>query len=195
MKLVFATHNQNKLREIQLLVPKHIKVISLHEIGCTDPIPETADTLEGNAKLKADFVFKKYNIPCFADDTGLLVSALNGAPGVYSARYAGEANDANANMDKLLHNLIGEKDRSASFKTVIALHLSEKIQIFEGSVQGEICTEKKGIAGFGYDPIFKPLGYDETFAQLPTSVKNNIGHRGKAFTKLIEFLNTLNITI
>ncbi len=143
MKLVFATHNHNKLREIQLLVPKHIKVVSLHEIGCTVPIPETADTLEGNAKLKADFVFKNYNFPCFADDTGLIVNALNGSPGVYSARYAGEANDANANMDKLLKNLNGLKDRSASFKTVIALRLSEKVQFFEGSVDGEICTEKR----------------------------------------------------
>jgi XTP/dITP diphosphohydrolase len=195
MKLVFATHNHNKLREIQLLVPKHIKVVSLHEIGCTDPIPETADTLEGNAKLKANFVFKNYNLPCFADDTGLMVNALNGAPGVYSARYAGEANDANANMNKLLHHLNGIKDRSASFKTVIALRLSEKVQFFEGLVQGEICIEKKGSDGFGYDPIFQPLGYTKTFAQLPISVKNEIGHRGKAFTKLIEFLRTLNLTI
>ncbi len=195
MKLVFATHNQNKLREIQLLVPKHITVVSLHEIGCKQDMPETADTLEGNAKLKADFVFENYNLPCFADDTGLLVKALNGAPGVYTARYAGEANDANANMDKLLHNLMGEKDRSASFKTVIALRLSEKTQFFEGSVHGEIGAEKKGADGFGYDPIFKPLGYDKTFAQLPISIKNNIGHRGIAFAKLIKFLNTLNATI
>lgn len=194
MKLVFATHNPNKLREIQLLVPKHIQVVSLDEIGCTDAIPETASTLKGNAKLKADFIFENYNLPCFADDTGLLVNVLNGKPGVYSARYAGEANDAEANMKKLLHNLKGEKNRSASFKTVIALRLSEKIQFFEGSVLGEISTEKKGAKGFGYDPIFKPLGYSETFAQLPISVKNDIGHRGKAFAKLVKFLNTLNVT-
>ena len=154
-----------------------------------------ANTLEGNARLKADFVTNTYQLPCFADDTGLMVNALNGAPGVYSARYAGEANDANANMDKLLKNLNGLKDRSASFKTVIALRLSEKVQFFEGSVDGEICTEKKGTDGFGYDPIFQPSGYTETFAQLPISVKNEIGHRGKAFTKLIEFLNTMDVTI
>lgn len=194
MKLVFATHNQHKLREIQLLVPQHIKLVSLDEIGCKNPIPETAKTLDGNAKLKADHVFKNYNLPCFADDTGLLVDILNGDPGVYSARYAGEANDASANMDKLLFNLISETDRSARFKTVIALNLSEKTQFFEGSVLGEILTEKRGTNGFGYDPIFQPLGYEQTFAELPISVKNKIGHRGKAFSKLIQFLNTLHVT-
>ncbi|MGB3152786.1 MAG: non-canonical purine NTP diphosphatase [Maribacter sp.] len=195
MKLVFATHNRNKLREIKSLVPKHIKLVSLDEIGCKESIPETADTLEGNAKLKADFVFKNYNLPCFADDTGLLVNALDGAPGVYSARYAGEANDANANMNKLLLSLATKKDRSAHFKTVIALNLSETTQFFEGLVQGEILTQKKGTNGFGYDPIFKPSGYNQTFAELPLSVKNRIGHRGKAFSNLIGYLNSIHSTV
>lgn len=195
MKLVFATHNLNKIREIQQLVPKHIELVSLNDIECNDAIPETSDTLEGNAKLKADFVFKTYHLPCFADDTGLLVNALNGEPGVYSARYAGSENNANANMDKLLHNLKKVQDKTASFKTVIALNLSEKTQFFEGSVQGEIMTEKKGTQGFGYDPIFKPQGYEQTFAELPLSIKNKISHRGKAFLSLIQFLNTTHARI
>lgn len=193
MKLVFATHNHNKLREIQLLVPKQIALVSLDEIGCHEPIPETSDTLEGNAKLKADFVFKKYGLPCFADDTGLLVNALDGAPGVYSARYAGESNNADANMNKLLKNLEGIKDRTAHFKTVIVLNLTDNTQYFEGSVQGEIVNEKRGEEGFGYDPIFQPAGYDKTFAELPLSLKNKISHRGIAFSRLIEFLNSLHI--
>ncbi len=195
MKLVFATHNQNKLREIQLLVPATMEVVSLNEIGCHEPILETADTLEGNAKLKADFVFKNYGLPCFADDTGLLVNALNGAPGVYSARYAGETNDADANMNKLLKNLTGVEDRRAYFKTVVALNLTENTQYFEGSVQGNIIDEKRGAEGFGYDPVFQPTGYNKTFAELPISIKNKISHRSVAFSKLIEFLNSSHVTI
>lgn len=195
MKLVFATHNQNKLKEIQKLLPPFIKLVSLTDLGCTEAIPETANTLKGNAKLKSDYVFKTYKLPCFADDTGLLVNALNGAPGVYSARYAGEENDANANMDKLLTNLKGKEDRSASFKTVIALNIDGETLFFEGSVNGKITEEKNGTEGFGYDPIFKPEGFDRTFAELPLETKNKIGHRGKAFSKLISYLKTKYVTI
>ncbi|WP_047245109.1 non-canonical purine NTP diphosphatase [Maribacter thermophilus] len=194
MKLVFATHNQNKLKEIQKLLPPFINLVSLTDLGCSEPIPETADTLKGNAKLKADYVSKTYQLPCFADDTGLLVNALNGAPGVYSARYAGEKNDANANMDKLLTNLKDKDDRSASFKTVIALNLNDETLFFEGSVKGQITKIKNGEKGFGYDPIFKPEGFDKTFAELPLETKNKIGHRGKAFSKLISYLKTKNVT-
>ncbi len=188
MTLVFATHNQHKVKEIQALVPPHITVLSLEDIGCFEDIPETANTLDGNAKLKADHVTKNYMLPCFADDTGLLVTALDGAPGVYSARYAGEANDANANMDKLLQNLTNKSDRSARFKTSIALNLNGETHFFEGIVEGDIIQQKKGDQGFGYDPIFKPKGFDQTFAELPLEIKNNISHRGKAFTKLIAYL-------
>ncbi|ASV31922.1 non-canonical purine NTP diphosphatase [Maribacter cobaltidurans] len=195
MKLVFATHNQNKLREVQQLLPKKIELVSLNDLGCTEDIPETAETLEGNAKLKSDFVYDKYRLPCFADDTGLIVQALNGEPGVYSARYAGAQNDADANMDKLLRNLKDKEDRSACFTTVIALNLDGETQFFEGSVQGEIIGSKKGSQGFGYDPIFKPDGYTETFAELPLEIKNEIGHRGKAFSKLITYLKIYHVTI
>jgi len=195
MELVFATHNQNKLKEVQSLVPSHIKILSLTDIGYNEPIPETANTLEGNAKLKADYVTQKYKLPCFADDTGLLVTSLNGAPGVFSARYAGSANDAIANMDKLLGNLKNKSDRSARFKTAIALNLKDETLFFDGTVKGEIITEKRGQEGFGYDPIFKPDGYEKTFAELPLEIKNKIGHRGKAIVKLINFLNTKYATI
>ncbi|MFS4457129.1 non-canonical purine NTP diphosphatase [Maribacter sp. 2304DJ31-5] len=188
MELIFATHNPNKIKEIRQLLPKHIRLISLNDINCTRSIPETADTLKGNAKLKADFITTTYNKPCFADDTGLLVNSLNGAPGVFSARYAGPKNDANANMDKLLQNLEGKKDRTACFQTVIALNIKGETIFFEGEVQGEIIKEKKGGKGFGYDPIFKPKGFNGTFAELPLETKNKIGHRGKAFSKLIDYL-------
>lgn len=194
MKLVFATHNPNKLKEIQQLVPEFIELVSLDTIGCTEEIPETAKTLEGNAKIKADYVTKNYKLPCFADDTGLLVNSLNGEPGIYSARYAGPQNDSQANMTKLLSNLIGKNDRSAHFKTVIALNLNGETHIFEGIIDGEIIEDKKGKNGFGYDPIFVPNGYNETFAQLPLSVKNDISHRGQAFKKLIAYLNNINVT-
>lgn len=191
MKLVFATHNQNKLKEIQALVPATITLVSLKDIGCLEPIAETESTLHGNAKLKADYITAHYNLPCFADDTGLMVNALNGEPGVFSARYAGIENDANANMDKLLRNLNDKKDRSASFKTVIALNLTSTTMFFKGEVKGTILKTKQGQKGFGYDPIFKPDGYDRTFAELPLEIKNNISHRGKAFAQLIAHLHTL----
>ncbi len=195
MKLVFATHNPNKLKEIQAIVPDYITLVSLKDIGCFEDIPETANTLQGNAKLKADHITNNYNLPCFADDTGLLVNALNGEPGVYSARYAGEENDANANMDKLLKNLSNKIDRSASFKTSIALNINEDTLYFNGFVAGQITETKNGEKGFGYDPIFMPNGYEQTFAQLPLEIKNQISHRGKAFLKLITYLKTLNVNI
>ncbi len=195
MELVFATHNKNKLKEIQTLVPDNIQLLSLTDIQCHEPIPETKNTLKGNAKLKADYVTKNYGLPCFADDTGLLVKSLNDAPGVFSARYAGPENNAEANMDKLLQNLKNKPDRSARFKTVIALNLGGKTFFFDGTVTGEILTQKKGQDGFGYDPIFKPDGYEKTFAELPLEIKNKISHRGKATVKLINYLNTNYATI
>jgi XTP/dITP diphosphohydrolase len=194
MKLVFATHNSNKLKEIQQLLPPFIELVSLDTIGCTDEIPETANTLEGNAKIKADFVTNNYQLPCFADDTGLLVNSLNNEPGVYSARYASEQNDPQANMSKLLRKLENKNDRTAHFKTVIALNINGETHIFEGKVNGVITTTQKGKHGFGYDPIFKPNGYEETFAELPLSVKNSISHRGQAVQKLIAYLNNINVT-
>jgi XTP/dITP diphosphohydrolase len=192
MKLVFATHNQNKLKEIQALAPASITLVSLTDIGCLKPIAETESTLEGNAKLKADFITENYNLPCFADDTGLMVNALKGQPGVFSARYAGAQNNADANMDKVLRNLSDKEDRSARFKTVIALNLSNETMFFEGEVKGSILETKQGQKGFGYDPIFKPDGYDLTFAELPLEIKNKISHRGRAFAKLIAYLNTIS---
>ena len=190
MKLVFATHNPNKLYEVQLLMPKHITLLSLDDIGCSEEIPETSETLQGNAKLKADFVTEQYGMPCFADDTGLLVDALKGEPGVYSARYAGEQKSADDNMDKLLEALNGTENRAAHFKTVIALNLTNECHSFEGIINGNITTEKLGDGGFGYDPIFRPEGYQETFAQLSIEMKNKISHRGRALQKLIKKLQT-----
>lgn len=191
MKLIFATHNSHKLKEIQSMVPSSIELVSLETLGCYTEILETAKTLEGNARLKADFITDTYQLPCFADDTGLMVNSLNGDPGVCSARYAGLENNSEANIDKLLNNMIGKPNRSAHFKTVIALNLKGKTEVFEGRIDGEITTEKNGTKGFGYDPIFKPNGYDKTFAELPLSVKNQISHRAKAFQKLITYLKTL----
>ncbi|MGF1559405.1 MAG: non-canonical purine NTP diphosphatase [Flavobacteriaceae bacterium] len=192
MKLVFATHNQHKFKEVVLLLPAHIELLSLTDIGCFDEIPETSETLEGNAQLKADFVSEHFGLPCFADDTGLLVDALQGAPGVYSARYAGEKRSAEDNMNKLLTELKGTAIRSARFKTVIALNLENRKILFEGLVEGEIIEERKGTEGFGYDPIFRPEGHDQTFAELSLSVKNEIGHRGRAIQKLINHLTQTN---
>jgi len=194
MKLVFATHNPNKLKEVQQLVPSFIELVSLDAIGCTTDIPETATTLEGNARIKADFITNTYNLPCFADDTGLLVNSLNDEPGVYSARYAGPQNDSQANMDKLLDKLKGKANRTAYFNTVIALNLHGKTHIFDGRIKGEITKNQKGENGFGYDPIFKPNGYEKTFAELPLSVKNEISHRSLAFKKLIAYLNSTDVT-
>ncbi|SFW69434.1 XTP/dITP diphosphohydrolase [Sinomicrobium oceani] len=188
MTLVFATHNKNKLAEVQALLPESITLLSLEDINCHEDIPETSGTIEGNAIQKAEYLREKYGYDCFADDTGLEVRALRGAPGVYSARYAGEAKNPEANMDKLLFELRDKQDRSARFKTVIALHLNGELLQFEGTVNGMITVEKSGDKGFGYDPVFRPDGYDRTFAELPLELKNEIGHRGKAVRKLITYL-------
>ncbi len=188
MKLVFATHNHNKLEEVRPLLPKHIELLSLNDIQCFEEIPETGATLEENAKIKADFVTRNYGYDCFADDTGLLVDALDGNPGVYSARYSGKEKNTEANMDKVLMELKNIKNRNARFKTIIHLNLNGISTPFEGAVEGTIINEKLGSNGFGYDPIFMPLGYDLTFAQLPLAIKNVIGHRGKAVKELITYL-------
>ena len=189
MKLVFASSNKNKIFEIQSMLPETIQILSLEDIGCMEEIPETADSIEGNAILKANYVTSKYGYDCFADDTGLEVAALNGEPGVFSARYAGEQRNSDDNMNKLLANLSDKNNRKAQFKTVIALNLNGKQELFTGIAEGEITFEKSGIKGFGYDPIFQPIGYKETFAELPLEIKNEISHRGKATQKLINFLN------
>ena len=188
MKLVFASNNKNKIQEIQALVPNTFQILSLEEIGCTEDIPETADTIEGNAILKANYVTEKYGYDCFADDTGLEVYALNGAPGVYSARYAGEQKDANDNMDKLLSELKDKTNRKANFKTVIALNLNGNQNLFTGIINGKIIEEKIGTNGFGYDPIFVAEGFDKTFAELTMEEKSTISHRGIAVKELILFL-------
>ncbi|WP_026725040.1 non-canonical purine NTP diphosphatase [Flavobacterium sasangense] len=188
MKLVFASNNKNKIQEIQALVPKTIQIVSLEEIGCTEDIPETAETIEGNAILKANYVTEKYGYDCFADDTGLEVEALNGAPGVYSARYAGEQKDANDNMDKLLSELKDKANRKANFKTVIALNLNGEQNLFTGIINGKIIDKKIGTNGFGYDPIFVAEGFDKTFAELTMEEKSTISHRGIAVKELILFL-------
>lgn len=188
MKLVFATHNDHKLKEVQQLLPKNIQLLSLKDIDCFDEIPETGDTLEENAKIKADHITQTYGLNCFSDDTGLLVDALNGAPGVYSARYAGEQKDASDNMQKLLNELNGKNNRKAHFKTVVHLNLNGEVKAFEGTVEGVITDKEQGKGGFGYDPIFKPNAFDKTFGELPSDVKNSISHRGRAIRKLVEFL-------
>jgi XTP/dITP diphosphohydrolase len=187
-KLVFATNNNNKLREVKAILKDKIELLSLKDINCNVDIPETADTIPGNAKLKAEYVNVHYNMNCFADDTGLEVEALKGAPGVYSARYAGEDKSSEANMKKLLHELDGKENRKAQFKTVIALILDGKEYLFEGIIKGEIIKEKRGGAGFGYDPIFVPEGYNQTFAEMGDEIKNKISHRAIAINKLCEFL-------
>ena len=191
MKIVFATHNLHKLKEVQQLLPKAIKLLSLADIDCTEEILETASTLECNAKLKANYISKTYGYNCFADDTGLEVVALNGEPGVYSARYSGEPPNTEANMQKLLTKLEGNTDRNAQFKTVIALNLNGKQHIFEGICKGEILHVKSGKKGFGYDPIFKPLGYDNSFAEMNMKEKGTISHRGRAVAALVAFLSGL----
>lgn len=188
MKLVFASNNRNKIQEIKHQLPKGIELLSLEDIGCTEDIPETADTIEGNAILKANYVTEKYGYDCFADDTGLEVAALKGAPGVYSARYAGMQKDANDNMDKLLSELTAKTNRDANFKTVIALNYNNKQHLFTGIAKGEISTEKAGTEGFGYDPIFKPEDKNHTFAEISLDEKAQLSHRGKAVAQLIAFL-------
>lgn len=190
MKLVFASNNLNKIKEIQSILNGSIQLLSLEDIGCHEEIPETADTIEGNAILKANYVTQKYGYDCFADDTGLEVVALNGEPGVYSARYAGEQRNADDNMNKLLGALKDKSDRSAQFKTVIALNLNGTQHLFTGIAKGKIVLEKTGNHGFGYDPIFQPENYSETFAELSSDIKNKISHRAKATQQLIDFLNS-----
>lgn len=188
MKLVFATHNKNKFTEVKAMVPHHIELLSLDDIGCSEDIEETADTIEGNAILKTNYVRDKYKLNCFADDTGLEVKSLNNEPGVYSARYAGDSHNSLANMEKLLRNLQGKDDRSARFKTAIALSMNHSEMMFLGICEGEITKKPCGDSGFGYDPIFQPNGSDKTFAEMTLEQKSEIGHRGKAMRQLIEFL-------
>ncbi|MDG2281325.1 MAG: non-canonical purine NTP diphosphatase [Flavicella sp.] len=190
MKIVFATHNQNKTKEVAALLP-NIELLSLESIQCHEDIEETEDTLEGNAKIKANYVTDNFQLSCFADDTGLEVEALNGAPGVYSARYACEEADAEKNMEKLLAAMEGKTNRNAKFRTVIVLNLDGKQHIFQGVCEGEILEKKSGSEGFGYDPIFKPKGYDISFAEMSMDEKGKISHRGLAVSKLISFLNKL----
>lgn len=192
MKIVFATNNKNKLSEIRDMLKGSVEVMSLSDIGCHDDIPETADTLEGNAIQKARYIYDRYGLPCFADDTGLEVDALGGEPGVYSARYAGgEGHDSEANMNKLMDRLGSSDDRRARFRTVIALITGSGesgTKLFEGTAEGEIIRGKRGGEGFGYDPIFMPEGYDKTFAELGTALKNKISHRAKAVAALAAHL-------
>ncbi len=189
-KLVFATNNAHKLEEIRQIAGDRYEILSLADIGCRDDIPETADTIEGNAVLKARWVSERYGYDCFADDTGLEVEALDGAPGVHSARYApGDGHDAAANMALLLHNLHGVDNRRARFLTVIALIQQGRLTTFEGIVNGSILTAPRGDGGFGYDPVFVPEGWDRTFAEASSQEKNEISHRGRATRKLIEYLS------
>ena len=190
-KLVFATNNAHKLEEVAAILGDQVELLSLNDIACQTDIPETAETLEGNALLKSSYIYKNYHLDCFADDTGLEVEALNGAPGVYSARYAGgEGHDAQANMLKLLHELDGMENRKAQFRTAISLILDGKEYLFEGVIKGEIIKEKRCDSGFGYDPVFMPEGYDRTFAELGNDIKNQISHRALAVQKLCEFLQS-----
>lgn len=191
-KLIFVTNNPHKLEEIRKIVGERIKIYSLKDINCFEEIPETADTIRDNAIMKAQYVADKYGVDCFADDTGLEVSALGGAPGVHTARYASaEGHDTMGNMQLLLQNLEGETDRSAQFVTYIALIIKGEIQTFDGVCKGTILAQMRGNEGFGYDPIFQPEGFEETFAEMSSEQKNAVSHRGKATRKLIEYLKDL----
>ena len=190
-KLVFATNNLHKLKEVSAILGDKIKLLSLNDINCHTDIPETSDTLEENALLKAKFIHNHYGINCFADDTGLEVEALNGEPGVYSARYAGDGHNAEANMLKLLHAMEGIENRKAQFRTAFALIIDGKEHLFEGVIKGEIIKTRKGNSGFGYDPIFVPEGYTQTFAEMGNELKNKISHRAIATNKLCKFLNSI----
>ena len=192
MKIVFATNNPNKLKEIQSLIPKEIEIISLNEIGCNEDIPETGDTLEANAFQKAHYIKDNFNYDCFADDTGLEIDELNGDPGVYSARYAGPERNANANMNKVLNELKGKKNRKAKFRTAIALILKGEEHLFEGKVEGYISKDKQGNEGFGYDPIFIPENDIRSFAQMSMQEKGAISHRGRAVRNLVAYLNKIS---
>lgn len=191
MKLVFATNNQHKLKELQAILGSQFQLLSLKDIGCDEEIPEEQPTLEGNASQKSHFIYKKYGYSCFADDTGLEIEALNGEPGVYSARYAGEDKNAGANMNKVLEKMAKINNRKARFRTVISLIINGEERQFEGVVEGEILREKRGNSGFGYDPIFRPTGFQETFAEMNLAAKNKISHRGRAVEKLIQYLQKL----
>ncbi len=188
MKLVFATNNQHKLSEIQNMLGNEFQVLSLADINCQDEIPEDHETLEENASQKAHYIYEKFGVNCFADDTGLEVTALNNEPGVYSARYAGSSRSSEDNMKKVLHNLKGIDERSARFRTVISLLIDGVETQFEGIVNGEVLHQEKGKDGFGYDPIFQPNSYDISFAEMSISEKNKISHRGNAVRKLVEYL-------
>jgi len=187
-KLVFATNNPHKLRELREILGEQFELLSLNDIGCADDIPETGDTLEANAAQKSFYIWDRYHINCFADDTGLEIDALNGEPGVYSARYAGEAKDARENVKKVLREMNGENNRTARFRTVISLIIDGKETQFDGIVEGEILTETRGDAGFGYDPIFLPEGKQKAFAEMEADEKNEISHRGRAVAKLVDYL-------
>ena len=189
MKICFASHNDNKIREIRQLVPDRLEIVSLYDLGQIEAIPETGVTLEENSRLKAQFVVDKYEIPVFADDTGLEIEALDGRPGVYSARYAGESKDSNMNMDKVLDDMEGVLNRKAQFKSIFTYATPTDVVQFEGVVEGEIAMEKSGTSGFGYDPIFYPEGNDRTFSEMTSEEKNSISHRARALTKLIAFLS------
>ncbi|MCH3883218.1 non-canonical purine NTP diphosphatase [Tenacibaculum aquimarinum] len=188
MKLVFATNNTNKLSEVQKMLPNSIELLSLKDINCFDEIEETATTLDGNAKIKADYITQKFGYNCFADDTGLEVESLDNKPGVYSARYAGEPTNSENNMQKLLTELENNTNRKAQFRTSVCLNLSGKQFLFNGICKGEILSEKQGEKGFGYDPIFKPNGFTSSFAEMSSEEKNKISHRGIAIKELVEFL-------
>lgn len=187
-KLVFATANKNKVRELQQIMGDQYDFLSLEDIGCMEDIPETQPTIVGNALQKARYVYENYGMNCFSEDTGLQIDALDGAPGVYSARYAGPAKDANNNMDKVLHEMGATTDRKAHFKTVIALIIDGKEHTFEGVVEGNILTDRQGTGGFGYDPIFMPVESNKTFAEMNAEEKDAISHRGRATKKLKRFL-------
>lgn len=188
MKLVFATNNLNKLAEVQEMLPNIIELLSLKDINCFDEIEETELTLDGNAKLKANYITQKFGYNCFADDTGLEVDSLEGKPGVYSARFAGEPSNSEKNIQKILSELENKTNRKAQFRTVICLNIDENQYLFEGTCKGEILTRKQGGKGFGYDPIFKPEGYSTSFAEMSSEEKNKISHRGIAIQKLVQFL-------
>ena len=188
-KFVFATNNAHKLEEVSTILGSKIELLSMKDINCNVDIPETADTLEGNALIKAKYIFNNYHLVCFADDTGLEVEALNGAPGVYSARYAGDAHNSEANMQKLLSDLEGIENRKAQFRTVFALIIDGKDHLFEGIVKGVITKNRRGTSGFGYDPIFIPEGYTQTYAEMGNELKNKISHRALATNKLCNFLS------
>jgi len=190
-KLVFATNNDHKLRELKEILSSEFELLSLNDIGCTDDIPETGTTLEVNAAQKSFYIWDKYGINCFADDTGLEIEALGNEPGVYSARYAGEGRNATDNMLKVLGKLKNEINRKARFRCVISLIINGEEKQFEGIVDGKILDEKHGVAGFGYDPIFMPDGFSQSFAEMSAEEKNQVSHRGRAVKKLVDYLKSI----